>query len=130
MRTRKNRRDTFTAREALTDNPFAAIEAQAAGQPRNDSQPSGQGASHPTEEAPGTTQPYKVRKTRKGGLPVRVEKRAGGKVVTIIEGIEGDAGALLAELRKFCGAGGTVRPGHIELQGDHRERVAVLLARC
>ena len=51
----------------------------------------------------------------------------GGKVVTVIRGLP-DRGAALdaraAELRRLCGAGGTVKDGAVEVQGDHRERVA------
>lgn len=51
----------------------------------------------------------------------------GGKVVTVIRGLP-ERGALLdaraSELRRLCGAGGTVKDGVVEIQGDHRERVA------
>ena len=51
----------------------------------------------------------------------------GGKVVTVIRGLP-ERGALLdaraGELRRLCGAGGTVKDGVVEIQGDHRERVA------
>jgi translation initiation factor 1 len=32
--------------------------------------------------------------------------------------------ARLADLKRACGAGGTLRDTAIELQGDHRDRVA------
>jgi len=51
----------------------------------------------------------------------------GGKVVTVIHGLPERGTALdarAAELRRLCGAGGTVKDGAVELQGDHRERVA------
>jgi translation initiation factor 1 len=54
-----------------------------------------------------------------------------GKAVTILAGLrlhpEGKE-ALLAELKKRLGAGGTVKAGVLELQGDHRERLPPLLA--
>ena len=31
---------------------------------------------------------------------------------------------MLKSLQTACGAGGTVKAGELELQGDHRERVA------
>jgi translation initiation factor 1 len=31
---------------------------------------------------------------------------------------------LAVELKRLCGSGGTVRDGAIEVQGDHRERIA------
>lgn len=51
----------------------------------------------------------------------------GGKVVTVIRGLPEQGAALAtraAELRRLCGAGGTVKDDVVELQGDHRERVA------
>ncbi|PYM55113.1 MAG: stress response translation initiation inhibitor YciH [Candidatus Rokuibacteriota bacterium] len=54
----------------------------------------------------------------------------GGKVVTVVHGLPGDRAArttLAAELRRLCGAGGAVKADTVELQGDHRERVAGLL---
>ena len=51
----------------------------------------------------------------------------GGKTVTVVRGLPGDATALLGELRRLCGTGGTLRDGALELQGDHRERVAAHL---
>jgi translation initiation factor 1 len=55
--------------------------------------------------------------------------RAGrrGKVVTLIRGLpqRGEAlEALAGELKRFCGAGGGLTAEGLELQGDHRERVA------
>ena len=53
-----------------------------------------------------------------------------GKTVTVIRGLP-DRGATLearaAELKRLCGAGGGVKDGAVEIQGDHRERVAVRL---
>ena len=51
----------------------------------------------------------------------------GGKTVTVVRGLPEQAAALearLGELKRLCGAGGTLRDGAIELQGDHRERIA------
>jgi translation initiation factor 1 len=51
----------------------------------------------------------------------------GGKTVTVIRGLpeRGDAlEALAAEFRRASGAGGTVRDGAIEIQGDHCARLA------
>ena len=53
-----------------------------------------------------------------------------GKTVTVIRGLpeRGDAlEARAAELKRLCGAGGGVKDGAIEIQGDHRERVAARL---
>lgn len=63
---------------------------------------------------------------------LRIEKQGrGGKVVTVIDGLPNNAtflNELAAELKRACGTGGTVRPGAVELAGDRRERVRVLLA--
>ena len=61
----------------------------------------------------------------------RETKGRGGKTVTLVRGVNLDAEALAAlgkRLRAACGAGGTLREGVLEIQGDHRERVAALLA--
>ena len=57
---------------------------------------------------------------------VSLEKRAKGKVVTVVKGLplDADALALAAKtLKASCGAGGSVRDGVIELQGDHQAKV-------
>ena len=51
----------------------------------------------------------------------------GGKVVTVVRGLRArDAAleALAGELKRLCGAGGAVKDRAIEVQGDHRERIA------
>jgi len=51
-----------------------------------------------------------------------------GKVVTVIRGLPAkDVGERAAELRRLCGAGGAVKDGAVEIQGDHRERIAARL---
>jgi translation initiation factor 1 len=60
----------------------------------------------------------------------RETQRRGGKTVTLVRGLALDAAALAAlgkRLRSACGAGGTVKDGVLEVQGDHAERVAELL---
>lgn len=51
----------------------------------------------------------------------------GGKTVTVVRGLPERGESLAtraAELRRLCGAGGTVKAAVLELQGDHRDRVA------
>jgi translation initiation factor 1 len=47
-------------------------------------------------------------------------------VVTVVRGLP--TGPVLldlaANLKRLCGAGGTVKDGALEIQGDHRERLA------
>ncbi|MFN8474084.1 MAG: translation initiation factor [Anaerolineae bacterium] len=60
----------------------------------------------------------------------RDRKRRRGKTVTVVSGIIADDETLrdlLKTLQKRCGAGGTAKDGEIEIQGDHRERVAEYL---
>jgi translation initiation factor 1 len=68
----------------------------------------------------------------KGGIRLRLDRRASGRVVTLVSGLTGaaaDVAALARELRASCGTGGTVRDDTIELQGDHRDKVEAELAR-
>ncbi|MBN1640870.1 MAG: stress response translation initiation inhibitor YciH [Anaerolineae bacterium] len=55
-----------------------------------------------------------------------------GKTVTVVNALQlspDDLDALGRSLRKLCGGGGTVKEGAIEVQGDHRERIAAELQR-
>jgi translation initiation factor 1 len=50
------------------------------------------------------------------------ERRAKGKLVTVIAGLDpwgNDPSELATKRKNACGAGGTVKDGQIELQGDH-----------
>jgi translation initiation factor 1 len=50
----------------------------------------------------------------------------GGKTVTVIRGLPERGPALEAraqELKRLVGAGGTLKDGVVEIQGDHRERI-------
>jgi translation initiation factor 1 len=54
----------------------------------------------------------------------------GGKTVTVVRGLPAaDVDRQVSDLKRLCGAGGTVRDGAIEIQGDHRERIAQRLQR-
>ena len=53
-----------------------------------------------------------------------------GKTVTIVTGLQHNPDTMeeIAKiLKQFCGTGGTVKAGTIELQGDQRVRAAVKL---
>ena len=62
---------------------------------------------------------------------VRIFRERGGrngKVVTVIRGLPPrDLEARATELKRLCGAGGAVKDGAVEVQGDHRERIALRL---
>jgi translation initiation factor 1 len=53
-----------------------------------------------------------------------------GKTVTVIHGLP-ERGRVLearhSEMKRLCGAGGTLKDGVVEIQGDHRERLAARL---
>ena len=70
-----------------------------------------------------------------GEARVRVGRQVagrGGKGVSVISGLPLDP-AQLAELagrlKRLCGAGGAVRDGVIEIQGEHRDRLVAELCR-
>ncbi|MEZ6087507.1 MAG: translation initiation factor [Pirellulaceae bacterium] len=53
---------------------------------------------------------------------LNLEKRKRGKMVTVIRGLstaDNDLSALLTDLKTRCGAGGSVKEDHLEIQGDH-----------
>ncbi|MCL4822239.1 MAG: translation initiation factor [Vicinamibacteria bacterium] len=68
-----------------------------------------------------------------GATRLRLERRAAGRLVTVVTGLPGDAtaaAALAQECKRASAAGGAFKDGVLELQGDQRERVeAVLRAR-
>jgi translation initiation factor 1 len=60
--------------------------------------------------------------------PVRIsrEKRGGGKVVTVVRGLDPaatDLGEMLRRLKSHCAAGGTIDGSTLEIQGDHRQKL-------
>ena len=60
----------------------------------------------------------------------RDSKQRKGKTVTVVGGLHHNPQTLeklCADLKKHCGAGGTVKDGEIEIQGDHREKAAAYL---
>lgn len=66
----------------------------------------------------------------KGGIRLRLDRRASDRVVTVVTGLPGsreDVAALARTLKAACGTGGTVKNGALELQGDQRERVEAAL---
>ena len=82
-------------------------------------------AARPRPQAPVTPATARVRVGRE------VAGR-GGKGVTVVSGLALDA-AQLEELatrfKRLCGAGGAVKDGRIEIQGEHRDRLVAELCR-
>ena len=57
----------------------------------------------------------------------RDSKGRGGGVMTLVKNMvlsEEDMKDLAKKLKHLCGSGGTVKEGVIEIQGEHREKIA------
>lgn len=78
------------------------------------------------EEAPVVRRP-------KGDGVVRIQRQTSGrkgKGVCVISGVDlpdAELSKLVAELKKKCGCGGTLKDGVIEIQGDKRDLIKQLL---
>ena len=60
----------------------------------------------------------------------RESKGRGGKSVTVLKNLvlsENDLKEVATKLKQVCGSGGTVKDGMIEIQGEHREKIAEVL---
>jgi translation initiation factor 1 len=73
-----------------------------------------------------------VKRKNRGRVDIiRQTAHRGGKTVTVVTGFTGIGQAekekLASEMQKACGAGGTVKEGRIEIQGDKRAEVARIL---
>jgi translation initiation factor 1 len=52
----------------------------------------------------------------------------GGKTVTVVRGLPAaDAPSVASDLKRLCGSGGAAKDGVVEIQGDHREKIAARL---
>lgn len=117
---RKDRVPTDGGANPLAQNPFGALSS--AGLP--------QGA--PIPAATPVAQSAPLAKVR-GRVEVRRETAGrGGKTVTSVSGFTGiglpEKESLAKQMQRACGTGGTVKEGRIEIQGDHREKIAAILA--
>ena len=81
--------------------------------------------------APRDAPPITPKKNRGRVDIIRQTAHRGGKTVTVVSGFLGIGQAekdrLAKEMQQACGAGGTVKEGRIEIQGDQREAVARIL---
>jgi translation initiation factor 1 len=62
----------------------------------------------------------------------RESKRRGGKAVTLVKNLalsSADMKTLAKKLKATCGSGGTVKGNIIEIQGEHREKIAAALGK-
>ena len=107
----------------LGQNPFGALSG--AGLPP---------APHPPVARAPEPAPPSAPKDRGRVDIVREIAGRGGKTVTVVSGFMGIGQAekeqLARKMQKACGAGGTVKEGRIEIQGDRREQVAKILAQA
>ena len=64
-------------------------------------------------------------------ITVTTEKRRYGKVITIVSGFDKsiDIKATAKTLREGLACGGTIKDGKIELQGDHKKQVKLILVK-
>ncbi len=72
---------------------------------------------------PKTEEPVRVPPEKQTAL-LTVEKRPRGKLVTVVSGLDPDGNdlpGLASRLKTACGAGGAVKDGRVELQGDRRD---------
>ncbi|MGB7347811.1 MAG: translation initiation factor [Pirellulaceae bacterium] len=61
---------------------------------------------------------------------VRADQRKHKRIITVVWGLEEpatDLPDLLSKLKSACGAGGAIKEGQLELQGDHVARVKATL---
>ena len=81
--------------------------------------------------APRDAPPIAPKKNRGRVDIIRQTAHRGGKTVTVVTGFTGiglaEKETLAKEMQQDCGAGGTVKEGRIEIQGDQREAVARIL---
>jgi translation initiation factor 1 len=89
-------------------------------------------SSAPAVESPPTPAKNTATAARGRVDVLRNTAHRGGKTVTVLKGFVDVDGASLSalakQLQKRCGAGGTVKDGTIEIQGDHCDTVMRLLA--
>ena len=76
-------------------------------------------------------QPTVIKKPGKQGVRIRRESKGrGGKSVCVIDGLSLDPGGLkllLKKLKASLGCGGAVKGDELEIQGNHRETLLLLL---
>jgi translation initiation factor 1 len=103
------------------NSPFAALKQAAS--------LSAQSPGSPTAKA--TVSGQTVKKNRGRVDIIRQTAHRGGKTVTVVTGFAGinqaEKESLAKEMQKACGAGGTVKEGRIEIQGDQRNAVMRIL---
>jgi len=107
---------------AFGHNPFGGLSSE--GLPPAPASPPA--ASQPARES------KPARKNRGRVDIIRQKAGRGGKTVTVVTGFVGiglpEKEQLAKTMQRACGAGGTVKDGQIEIQGDKRAEVAKILS--
>lgn len=115
---KKDRILTDSTHSPLGENPFGALDLGAL----------------PEAPAPVITQPKAAGKAapkkKRGRVDIIREKSGrGGKIVTVIKGLEAinasEREQFLKKLKSSCATGGALKGAVLEIQGDQRERVAI-----
>ena len=68
--------------------------------------------------------------TNNQNVRIWLERRGGGKLITIIKGLNVQSinlESLGRELRKRCAVGGSVKENTIQIQGNHRNKILAIL---
>lgn len=113
----KNKRiSTSGPATSLTSSPFAQL-LSTENLPSAENTPGVPPSQNPPKPKPAAA--FRIARTKKGNYPIFLEKRAAGKMVTVIRNVSGDLEALLSLLKKKCAAGGKAFEDSVEIQGDH-----------
>jgi translation initiation factor 1 len=116
MMARKKPRVDVSGGSGLSHNPFGDLDALGLPEASTDV---------PVQASGQTTPPPRPRSRGRVDI-IRQKAHRGGKTVTVLTGFVGiglaEKESMARELQKSCGVGGTVKDGHIEIQGDQREK--------
>ncbi len=109
----------FSGSPEFAENPFAAL--------------SSAGLPFGPEILPNEITESTASKKNRGRVDIIRQKAGrGGKTVTVVANFIGiglpEKEKLAKQMQQACGAGGTVKDGQIEIQGDKREEVARILS--
>ena len=63
-----------------------------------------------------------------GVVRILRERRRGGTMSVITGLLPGEIDDVAKTLKRHCGTGGTAKNGVVEIQGDHREKIAAWFA--
>lgn len=73
----------------------------------------------------------KTLSTQDQQLFLHLERKKGGRIVTLVKGFEGNKSDLIQlgkKIKKYCGTGGSVKEGNILVQGNVRDKIQIFLS--